>query len=124
MNQATIKRIEIDVAPPQGVANEFLSAWASADAASIPATPRITFETASQMHSAISEKRLELMREVAKTPGMNIRALADQLQRDYKNVHTDVAMLVELGLIEHAADGSLIAPFDEIVIHAQIRAAA
>lgn len=124
MNRPTIKRIEIDVAPPRGAADEFLAVWANAGSASVSATPRITFETADQMHSAISEKRLELMRAVAATPELNMKALAERLQRDYKNVHTDVTMLVELGLLERAADGSLTAPFDEIVIHAQIRAAA
>ena len=124
MSRLTIKRIEIDVAPPRGVADEFLTAWQNAGDARLPATPRITFETASQMHSVISEKRLALMRAVADTPELNIKALSERLQRDYKNVHADVTMLVELGLLERAADGSLVAPFDEVVIHARIRAAA
>ncbi|MFZ5619821.1 MAG: hypothetical protein ACOY5W_02220 [Pseudomonadota bacterium] len=40
---------------------------------------------------------------------------------DYKNVHTDVRELLELGLLEKDARGRLTAPFDEIVIHASVR---
>ena len=35
-----------------------------------------------------------------------------RLERDYKNVHTDVARLVELGLIERRADGGVAVPWD------------
>jgi len=46
------------------------------------------------------------------------------LGRDYKNVYTDVQALVELGLIERDERGRLSAPFDEIVIRAELREAA
>ena len=74
--------------------------------------------------TALTEKRLELLRFVAGYDGLNVRRPASELGRDYKNVHTDVAELIELGLLERDADGRLSAPFDEIVIHANIRNAA
>ena len=55
---------------------------------------------------------------------LNTRQLAQRLGRDYKNVHTDVRELLELGLLEKDARGRLTAPFDEIVIHASVRDAA
>jgi hypothetical protein len=39
-------------------------------------------------------------------------------------VHTDVTDLVELGLLDRADDGTLLAPYDEILIHVGIRDAA
>ena len=45
---------------------------------------------------------------------MSVRALAKQLGRDYKNVHTDVARLVELGLIEKTADARMRVAWDAI----------
>ena len=50
--------------------------------------------------------------------------LARALGRDYKNVHTDVQALIELGLLEKDERGGLRAPFDEIVIRAGLRKAA
>jgi predicted transcriptional regulator len=46
------------------------------------------------------------------------------LGRDYKNVHTDVTGLVEIGLMDRGEDGTLSTPYDEIIIHAGIRDAA
>ena len=76
------------------------------------------------MFSVITEKRLELLRHVASNEGLNIRQLAQSPGRDYKNVHTDVTELVDLGLLERNDIGTLSAPFDEIVIYAGIRDAA
>ena len=50
--------------------------------------------------------------------------LVTALGRDYKNVHTDVQALIELGLLEKDERGGLRAPFDEIVIRAGLRKAA
>ncbi len=61
---------------------------------------------------------------MAAREGLNTRQLAQQLERDYKNVYTDVKDLVELGLLDKDDQGRLTAPFDEIVIHAVVRDAA
>jgi len=64
-------------------------------------------------------KRLELLRHVAEQQGtLNTRQLAQALGRDYKNVHTDVSALEDLGLIEKGEKGVLTVPYDEIAIHA------
>jgi predicted transcriptional regulator len=87
-------------------------------------TLRLAFGSLHELFSAITEKRLELLRHVAEHPGLNIRQLAQALIRDYKNVHTDVSELIELGLLERNDSGGLLAPYDEIVIHADISAVA
>ena len=88
------------------------------------ATPRLAFGSIAELFSAVSEKRLELVRHVAGEEGLQIRPLARALGRDYKNVHTDVQALLELGLLEKDERGGLRAPFDEIVIRAGLRKAA
>ena len=55
---------------------------------------------------------------------LNIRQLTQALGRNYKNVHTDVSKLEELGLIEKDEKGVLTVPYDEIVIHAGLTEAA
>ena len=88
-------------------------------------TPRLSFGSTKDLFSAITEKRLELLRYVAEQKQVvNIRQLAQALGRDYKNVHTDVSELEELGLIEKNENGVVTVPYDEIVIHAGLTEAA
>jgi predicted transcriptional regulator len=42
----------------------------------------------------------------------SIYELAKRLARDYKNVHTDVTRLIELGLVERSTDGRVSVPWD------------
>lgn len=118
-----MNRIEISVLSPQRALRAFAETWHCAEAG-IEVTPRLAFGSLRELFSAISEKRLDLLRQVAAQEGLNVRQLAQSLGRDYKNVHTDVAALVALGLLERSENGVLSAPYDEILIHAGIRDAA
>jgi predicted transcriptional regulator len=118
-----MNRIEISVLKPTAALRAFAATWHAAEAGQ-EVIPRITFGSLRELFSAITEKRLELLRHVAAHEGLNIRQLAQSLGRDYKNVHTDVTSLVELGLLERGEAGTLTTPYDEIVIHAGIRDAA
>jgi predicted transcriptional regulator len=118
-----VNAIEITVLKPTGGLQAFADTWRQLEGGSATA-PRLAFGSLRELFSAITEKRLELLRFVAGHDGLNVRRLASELARDYKNVYMDVAELIELGLLERDADGHLFAPFDEIVIHAGIRDAA
>lgn len=118
-----VKRIEIEVLKPRGAAAAFSETWRRAVRGK-STMARLAFGSLAALFSAITEKRLELIRFVAAHEGLNTRKLAQALGRDYKNVYTDVAALVDLGLLDKDARGGLSAPFDEIVIRAGIRKAA
>ena len=45
---------------------------------------------------------------------LSIYQLAQRLERDYKNVHTDVTQLAALGLIERQADTRVRVPWDRV----------
>ena len=47
----------------------------------------------------------EALERLARDGPLSVYQLAKRLARDYKNVHTDVARLAELGLIARGADG-------------------
>jgi predicted transcriptional regulator len=115
--------LEITVLQPRGELQAFADTWRACAGGGATAA-RLAFGSLRELFSAITEKRLGLLRFVAGHDGLNVRRLASELGRDYKNVHTDAAELLELGLLERDADGRLSAPFDEIVIHANIRNAA
>ncbi|MGH8615065.1 MAG: hypothetical protein ACREYF_24345 [Gammaproteobacteria bacterium] len=81
------------------------------------------WEQSFEHFSAITEKRLELIRHVANQEGLNIRQLAQALGRDYKNVYEDVRELCEYGLLEKDDRGTLRAPYDQLVIRADLHQA-
>lgn len=118
-----MNRIEISVLSPQAALRAFAETWRGAEAG-VETTPKLAFGSLRELFSAVTEKRLDLLRHVATHEGLNVRQLAQALGRDYKNVHTDVAGLIDLGLLERGEDGALLAPYDEILIHAGIRDAA
>jgi predicted transcriptional regulator len=63
----------------------------------------ITFLSLEEMMSALTPKRLELLRYLHKNNVGSIKALAQELGRDYKRVHEDVKTLEAAGLIVREA---------------------
>jgi predicted transcriptional regulator len=118
-----MNRIEISVLSSQAALSAIADTWHEVEAGREPVS-KLAFGSLRELFSAITEKRLELLRHVASHEGLNVRQLALSLSRDDQNVHTDVVDLVELGLLERADHGALSAPYDEILIHACIRDAA
>jgi predicted transcriptional regulator len=62
----------------------------------------------------LSPARWSLLERLKAQGPLSIYELAKRLERDYKNVHTDVTRLAELGLIERRADGSIAVAWDVI----------
>lgn len=78
-----------------------------------------TFLNIQTMLETLSPRRLDLLRHVRQHGANNVRALAQALARDYKNVHQDVAVLEATGLL--IRDGrKLFAPWDELQAHVSL----
>ena len=60
----------------------------------------------------LSPARWSLLERLKAEGPMSIYELAKRLERDYKNVHTDVTRLAELGLIGRRADGGVAVPWE------------
>lgn len=117
-----MKTIEVTVVNPKDELSSILDIAAQVDAGEglEEAVPTLTFPTLQRLFSAITDKRLELIRYVADNEGlMNTRQLSKALGRDYKNVYDDVQMLSEYGLLEKNG-GVLSAPYDHISIRSDI----
>src|SRR6267143_5795991 len=63
---------------------------------------------------ALTPARWELLERLRDAGPLSIYELAKRLERDYKNVHTDVTALAKIGLIERAADGRVSVPWDVV----------
>jgi predicted transcriptional regulator len=62
----------------------------------------------------LTPARWELLERLRDAGPLSIYELARRLERDYKNVHTDVTALAKIGLIERAADGRVSVPWDVV----------
>src|SRR5438874_150755 len=82
----------------------------------------ISFPTVELLWKVITPKRWELLRAMAGTEPLSIRELARRARRDVKSVHGDVQALLKAGVLEHADDGRILFPYDEIhvdfILHA------
>jgi len=74
----------------------------------------LSFEDLPLLLRTLTPARWVLLESLRKASAASIYELAKRLGRDYKNVHTDVARLEELGLIERRADGSVAVAWDGI----------
>jgi len=99
----------------------FVEAWHKAETSETEqAEIHLNFEDFSMLASVLTPRRLELMKTLRQHGPLSVRALAKQLQRDYKNVHADVSALEEVDLIQRTEEKLLIAPWDVIDAHLRL----
>jgi predicted transcriptional regulator len=107
------KKVKVHVGTLDDMGKRFVSAWRRLERGERVRERHVTFPHLSSMLNALSEKRLELLREVHREPAPSIKALADRLGRDYKRVHEDVETLASSGLVQREG-GRVSAPYDAI----------
>jgi predicted transcriptional regulator len=83
----------------------------------------ISFPDFETLGRVITGARLQLLRTIRIEKPKSIQELARMVERDFKNVHQDVKLLAEFGLIEIVESGprrsaSPVAKFSEIVLAA------
>jgi predicted transcriptional regulator len=77
---------------------------------------RLSFESARALFADLTPARLGLLDTLRKAGSCSVYALAKAAERNYSNVHTDVARLEELGLIERNDDSTVCVPYDAVEI--------
>jgi predicted transcriptional regulator len=88
--------------------DRFEAAWHLASGRAVPAPLSIlSFADLSLLTRNLSPARWELLKRLKKAGPLTVFALARLLERDYKNVHTDVSRLVDLKLVEKTQDGKV-----------------
>lgn len=76
----------------------------------------VSFSEVGQMLAAFTPRRWELIAALREAGPLTVAALARRLGRDYKNVHTDVAQLIEWMAVERRDDGRVHVPWSEIIV--------
>jgi predicted transcriptional regulator len=119
-----MKTLYVEVMSSRDALKRFSRAWRGASDGKEAGGATVGLGSIAELTALLSPKRLELLRHVAQCPGLSIRALAQALGRDYKNVHTDVSELEARHFLERDDAGLITAPYDELVIRAPLRRAA
>lgn len=87
------------------------------------AVPQVSnFEDPSQLRSLLTNRRMELLESVMETPPESIRALAERLDRDVHDVHDDLHLLADYGIIqfrEHGRAKQPYVPYDTVRIEVE-----
>jgi predicted transcriptional regulator len=76
----------------------------------------VGFAQVGQMLAVFTPKRWELIARLRETGPLTTAELARKLDRDYKNVHADVAALSEWLAVQRTEDGRVHVPWSEIVV--------
>lgn len=107
------RKLEIRLGPAGDALDRFEAAWHRvAEGRAMRPLEVLSFEDLPALLKTLSPARWALLRKLRTDGALSIYELAKRLERDYKNVHTDVTLLVALGLIERRADGLVAVRWD------------
>lgn len=117
------RKIEVSVGTVSDALDRFESAWRAGARGEKPsADVRLTFDGLPLLLKNLTPARWTLLEKLKRSGPLSINELARQLERNYKNVHTDVTRLLDLGLIERRPDQQIAVVWDTVV--AEMRLAA
>ena len=117
------KQIQIGVDDAAATAKDFIDAWKRAERGrKVKAEHRLNFEDLNTLLKILTPGRWVLLKTLRKNGPMSVRALSKEIGRDYKNVHTDVRRLEQIGLIGRTKDSRIEVPWD--IVEARLRLAA
>jgi predicted transcriptional regulator len=105
--------VKLKVGSIEEMGKRFIGAWHRLERGEEVRETNLTFFDWNEMVSALSPKRLELLRHVHAHPAKSIAELAKALGRDYKRVHEDVSVLEHAGLLVRV-DDLIKAPYDNV----------
>ena len=113
------RRLEIRVGRGGDALDRFEAGWNRlSEGRKLAELHVLTLEDLPRLLAALTSARWALLAKLREEGPLSIYRLAKRLARDYKNVHTDVSRLIELGLIERAREGRICVPWD--VVRAQL----
>jgi predicted transcriptional regulator len=119
--EATRRRLTITVdADWRGALREAASAAFSADSYM---GETLNFETPATFFGRLTGQRWKLLQVLQREGALTIDALALRAGLPAVTIGEDVSVLLELGLVEQAADGRLTCPFADIHVDMHLREA-
>jgi len=118
----TERSMAVHVGSLEDMGRRFVGAWKAAEAGDAMPCEHVTFLRLETFMAAMSPRRLELMRHLRRSGPRSVRRLSQELGRDYKSVHGEVAKLADAGLIERTESGEVAVVWDRIVTELDLAA--
>lgn len=97
--------LRIKTAPWETFQEEALEAAEAVVEGDVNGDRLLAFEDVEAIQRLLTPKRLELLKSVMREPPSSLRRLAERLDRSPSEVHADVHLLVDYGVIELEAAG-------------------
>lgn len=118
------KDVKIGVKSEAEIKAEVAAVWHAAERGEAKETEstHIYFTDMDTLLKTLTTRRVELLHTLRQRGPLSARTLAQTLERDYKNVHTDVTALLNTGLIERTEEGRLCVPWDRIATEINLAA--
>ena len=109
------KALELRVGAAGDALDRFEAAWnRAAEGRRMQPLGVLTLPDLPALLKNLSPARWQLLERLRAAGPLSVYELARRLGRDYKNVHTDVRRLAELGLVERHADARVAVGWDRV----------
>jgi len=109
------RTLELRVGPPGDALDRFEAAWnRAAEGRRARPLAVLTLPDLPALLKHLTPARWQLLERLHAAGPLSVYELARRLERDYKNVHTDVKRLAELGLVERRADTRVAVGWDAV----------
>ena len=113
-----MKTVTLSVATRQAVKQRALDAFSGKRRGA-----HISFASADLLWKVLTAKRWELLKAMCGAGAMSIREAARRVGRDVKAVHGDVVALLDAGILNRAAEGGVVFPFEAVKVEFMLEAA-
>jgi predicted transcriptional regulator len=118
------RKLLIGIRSLDQIKDETIAVFKRAEAGLPPEQPvhRLYFTDQETLFRNLSPKRMALLKYLRQHGPMSVRKLSVDLERDYKNVHTDVKLLMSISLVKTNRQGLVTVPWDDICIELSLAA--
>src|ERR1035437_8856256 len=99
---------------------DFVRVWNSGKAEK---SARISFASPELLWKVLTSKRLDLLKALCGAGPVSIREAARRVGRDVKAVHGEVTALLNAGVLDRAAGGGIIFPYEAVKVAFLLQAA-
>jgi len=109
------RTLELRIGAAADALDRFEAAWNRvAEGRGVSSLAVLTLRDLPLLLRTFTPARWALLEKLRAEGPLSVYELAKRLERDYKNVHTDVARLTELGLVERAENAGVTVTWDLI----------
>lgn len=115
-----MKTVILDVRTPADSMADFARVWKTGRSEK---SARISFATPELLWRVLTAKRWELLKALCGAGPVSIREAARRVGRDVKAVHGDVTALLNAGLLDRAAEGGIVFPYEAVKVEFLLKAA-